>query len=228
MKQRLIETVGRSARLKVLNELKRTPHGLPVAEIAGRLGMSYMGVKDLCTDLEKRGLLDSWRQPTKLGRPQMLYRLTNKAHELFPTASNPLTIELLQASLSLYGASAPEKLLMVTFQRKSADYQRRLKGDTIAERAEALARLRDAEGYMTEWLPAGEEGEMQVVEHHSPILDVLRAFPLVAKMESDLFQRLLHAQVRREETGASGLYCATFFIKESLHEEDRLMPPPGT
>ncbi len=90
-RQRLLETVGRSARLKVLNELKRTPHGLPVAELAERLGMSYMGVKDVCTDLQKRGLLDTWRQPQKLGRPHMLYRLTQRAHDLFPTASNAMT-----------------------------------------------------------------------------------------------------------------------------------------
>src|ERR1700761_9827978 len=107
MKQRLLESVGRSARLKVLNELKRTTKGLPVADLAGRLGMSYMGVKDLCIDLEKRGLLDTWRQPQKLGRPQMLYRLTPRAHELYPTASNALTIELLLAALHLYGPTAP-------------------------------------------------------------------------------------------------------------------------
>ena len=212
MKQRLIETVGRSARLKVLNELKRTPAGLPVGEIAVRLGMSYMGIKDLCNDLEKRGLLDTWRQPAKLGRPQMFYRLTAKAHELYPSASNPLTIELLEAAKKLYGVAAPEKLLMVSFQKKAEDYQRRVKGATLAERAEHLARLRDEDGYMTEWQTPGEDGALKILEHHSPILDVLRAFPIVAKLESDLFQRVLRTAVQREETSVSGLFCATFSI----------------
>lgn len=213
MKQRLLETVGRSARLKVLNELKRTPNGLPVGEIAARLGMSYMGIKDLCNDLEARGLLDTWRQPVKLGRPHMYYRLTAKAHELYPAASNMLTIELLEAAQKLFGATAPEKLLLVSFQKKAEDYQARLKGENLAERAEHLARLRDDDGYMTEWQPAAADGVMKILEHHSPILDVLRAFPIVAKLEGDLFHRLLRAPIQREEIAVSGLFCATFSIK---------------
>src|ERR1700761_7630316 len=207
IRQRLLETVGRSARLKVLNELKRTPEGLAVADLAGRLGMSYMGVKDLCIDLEKRGLLDTWRHPQKLGRPQMLYRLTPRAQELFPSASNPLTIELLYAAHQLYGAAAPEKLLHITFHRQAEQYRERLRGDTVRERAEHLVRLRDAAGHMSE-LQTGEQGERSIAEHHSPILDVLHAFPSVAKLEAEMFQRLFGVPVRREEAGVSVLYQA--------------------
>src|SRR6476620_9676074 len=92
LKQRLIQTVSRSARLKILNELKRS-QGLPVGELADRLKMYYMGVKEQCEHLEKAGLLDTWRQPQQRGRPFKLYRLTHRAHELFPTASNPVTLD---------------------------------------------------------------------------------------------------------------------------------------
>jgi predicted ArsR family transcriptional regulator len=193
-----------------LNELKRT-QGLCVADLAARLGMSYMGVKGVCLDLEKRGLLDTWRQPTKIGRPQMLYRLTQRAHDLFPTASNAVTIELLEAARKLFGPSAPEKLLLVIFQKKTGEYLARIKGETPAERAKWLARLRDHEGCMSECETDGDAG-LRIVEHHSPILDVLRAFPLVAKLETDMFHRLIGTDVQREETNASGLFCATFRI----------------
>lgn len=210
MKQRLLEQVGKSARLKVLNELKRT-QGLAVGDLAERLKMSYMGVKDVCTDLEKQGLLDTWRQPQKIGRPQLLYRLTQRAHDLFPTTSNSATIDLLTAAQKLYGPSAPEKLLLVLFQKRAEEYAGRVKGENLMERAKGLARVRDHEGYMAE-LEVQESGGLQIVEHHSPILDLLRAFPLVAKLEADLFQRILRAPIRREEQTASGLYCATFHI----------------
>lgn len=211
-RQRLLETVGRSARLKVLNELKRTPNGLAVGDLAERLGMSYMGVKDLCLDLEKRGLLDTWRLRQKIGRPHMLYRLTGRAHELFPETSNALTIELLEAAQKLYGSTAPEKLLLVTFQKETERYRERLRGDTVRERAQSLAKLRDAAGHMSGCEDAAAEGTCQIVEHHSPLRDVLQAFPLVARLETELFQKLLGAPVRREETGVSGLYQATFRI----------------
>jgi predicted ArsR family transcriptional regulator len=208
MKQRLLQQVGRSARLRVLNELKRT-QGLCVADLAARVGMSYMGVKGVCLDLEKRGLLDTWRQPQKIGRPQMLYRLTQRAHDLFPNESNALTLEILEAARKLFGPTAPDKLLLVVYQKRAEQYLTRLKGDSPAERAKWLARLRDHDGYMAE-CETDEKGAVRIVEHHSPVLDILREFPLVAKLEAELFQRLLGAPVQREETSASGLYCATF------------------
>ena len=208
MKQRLIQQVGRSARLRVLNELKRT-QGLCVADLAERIGMSYMGVKGICLDLEKRGLLDTWRQPQKIGRPHMLYRLTQRAHDLFPTSSNAMTIEALEAARKLFGATAPDKLLHVVFQQKAEHYLGKLRGDTPAERAKWLARLRDFDGHMADF-EEDESGAVRIVEHHSPILDLLRAFPQVARLETDMFQRLIGVPVQREETSASGLYCATF------------------
>jgi len=208
MKQRLLQQVGRSARLRVLNELKRT-QGLCVADLAERLGMSYMGVKGVCLDLEKRGLVDTWRQPQKIGRPHLLYRLTQRAQDLFPTESNTLTLDILEVARKLYGPAAPEKLLLLVFQKKAEQYLAKLKGDKPAERAKWLARLRDYDGYMSE-CESDEKGEVRIVEHHSPIQDILREFPLVAKLETDMFQRLIGTPVLREETSVSGLYCAIF------------------
>jgi predicted ArsR family transcriptional regulator len=196
--------------LKILNELKRS-QGLPVGELADRLKMSYMGVKEQCEHLEKAGLLDTWRQPQTRGRPFKLYRLTQKAHELFPTASNPVTLNLLEAALKLYGPTAPEKLLLVVFQKMTVAYETRLRGETLAERVKWLSRLRDHDGYMSEY-ETGDQGQLRIVEHHSPILDVLRAYPIAAKLESDMFQRLLGVTVQREESIASGLFSAVFSV----------------
>lgn len=196
--------------MKVLNELKRT-QGLHAGELADRLKMSYMGVKELCDQMEHAGLLDTWRQPQARGRPFKLYRLTQRAHDLFPTASNPLTLEVLHASQKLFGATAPEKLLLVVYQKLAVDYEERVRGESPGERAKWLARLRDRDGYMSECETA-EKGGVNIVEHHSPILDLLRVFPIVAKLETELFQRLLRVPVRREEDNASGLFRVVFYL----------------
>jgi predicted ArsR family transcriptional regulator len=210
VKQRLIQQVGRSARLRVLNELKRT-EGLCVADLAARMGMSYMGVKDVCVELAKRGLLDTWRSPVPRGRPQMLYRLTQRAHDLFPTTSNAMTIDVLTAAQQLFGAAAAEKLLLVASQKKTAQYAARIKGETLAERAKWLARLRDHDGHMAECV-TGDDGALRIVEHHSPVLDLLQEFPLLARLEGEMFARLLGVPVRREEKGGGGTYSAVFEI----------------
>jgi predicted ArsR family transcriptional regulator len=209
MKQRLIQSVARSARLKILNELKRT-QGLAVADLGERLGMSYMGVKDLCVEMQKRGLLDTWREAAARGRPKMLYRLTQRAHDLFPTTSNLITLDVLEASQKLFGPSAPEKLLLIVFQKMGAAYDERLRAGELADRVKWLARLRDHDGYMSD--SASIDGKQCIVEHHSPILDLHRAYAIVAKLETEMFQRLLRAPVRRDESNAAGLFRATFLI----------------
>jgi predicted ArsR family transcriptional regulator len=206
--QKLISEIGKSQRLQIVNRLKRT-QGLTVSELSDALNMSYMGVKQHCIDLQKDGYLDTWRRPKPVGRPEMLYRLTQRAHELFPQASNAATIDLLESAKQLYGPSAPEKLLFNIFQKKAALYAAKLKGDTLPARVKWLARLRDHEGFMADFV---DNGTMRIVENHSPILDLLRAFPIVARLECELFQRVLHAQVTREESCASGLYRCTFQI----------------
>ncbi len=207
MSQKLLHAIAPGTRLRIVNALKRT-QGLTVTELAGALGMSYMGVKEVCVELDRRGLLSTWREPkpeSTTGRPRMLYRLTDRAHDLFPAASNPLTLEILDASKKLLGPAAPEKLLLLVWQQKAVDFGARMIGDSLAGRIESLARLRDDEGHM-----AVVENGTRIIENHCPFLDVLRAYPLVSKLEADLFTRLLGVPVCRAETNAAGLYRAEF------------------
>jgi len=141
----------------------------------------------------------------------MLYRVTQRAHDLFPSESNSMTLDLLESAQRLFGAAAAEKLLLVTFQKKTEQYQLRLRGETLEERVKWLARLRENEGCMAEY-EADPAGGFRILEHHSPILDLLRAFPVIAKLETEMFQRLLGVKIRREEQEASGLFLATYHV----------------
>src|SRR3981081_933037 len=119
MNQKLLAEIGRTQRLAILNTLKRTK-GMSVNELVSKMGMSYMGIKQHCLTLERDGYLDTWRRPQKMGRPEMVYRLTRRTHDLFPSDSNELTLQLLNSSKEIYGANAPEKLLYNVFEKKTA------------------------------------------------------------------------------------------------------------
>src|SRR5712664_3075781 len=119
MNQRLLAEIGRTQRLEILNSLKRTK-GMSVNELVEKMGMSYMGIKQHCLTLQRDGYLDTWRRPQKMGRPEMVYRLTRRSHDLFPADSNEFTLELLKSAEEIYGANAPEKLLYSVFKKKTA------------------------------------------------------------------------------------------------------------
>jgi predicted ArsR family transcriptional regulator len=147
-----------------------------------------------------------------MGRPEMVYRLTRRSHDLFATDSNQFTLELLKSIREIYGSNSPEKLLYNVFERRTAWLKAKVKGETVADRAKWLAKVRDNEGHMAQFLASEKEGGAQILECHSPIMNLLDAYPIVGRLEEDMFQSVLGTSVRREETRASGLYeCAFYF-----------------
>ena len=215
MNQQLLSEIGRTQRLEILNTLKRT-RGLSVNELVARMKMSYMGIKQHCLTLERDGYLDTWRRPQKMGRPEMVYRLTKRTHDLFPCDSNDTTLELLKSAKEIYGPNAAEKLLFNVFERKTATMKAKAKGATVAERAKWLVKEREKEGFMSQVVTDEKEGGPQILECHSPIMNLLDEYPIIARLEQDLVEGVLGTPVRREETRTSGLYeCAFYFALDA-------------
>lgn len=211
MNQQLLAEIGRTQRLEILNSLKRSK-GMSVNELVRKMKMSYMGIKQHCLTLQRDGYLDTWRRPQKMGRPEMVYRLTRRTHDLFQTDSNRFTLELLTSVEESYGRNAPEKLLYNLFERKIAALKSKVKGETVTDRAKWLARQRDSEGYMSQFTTDEKEGGPQILECHSPILNLIDRYPIVGRLEQDMFEAVLGTSVRREESRSSGLYeCAFYF-----------------
>ena len=209
MNQRLLAEIGRTQRLEIVNALKRS-RGLSVNELVDRMRMSYMGIKQHCLTLQRDGYLDTWRRPQKMGRPEMVYRLTRRAHDLFQADSNRFTLELLESVQQMYGSNAPEKLLYNLFEKKTASVREKIKGATVGERAKSLARIRDLEGYMSQFVT--DDGGPQILECHTPLQNILDKYPIIGRFEQEMFEQVLGTRVRRQETRNSGLYeCAFYF-----------------
>ena len=124
-----------------------------------------------------------------------------------------MTLDLLQSVNEIYGPNAAEKLLYNMFGRKTAALKAKVKGETVAERAKWLAKTRDAEGHMSQVITEEKEGGPQILECHSPILNVLERYPIVGRLEQDMFEAILGTSVRREDTRTSGLYECAFYFK---------------
>src|SRR5438445_9704901 len=157
MNQRLLAEIGRTQRLEILNSLKRTK-GMSVNQLVDKMGMSYMGIKQHCLTLQRDGYLDTWRRPQKMGRPEMVYRLTRRTHDLFPADSNQFTLELLKSIQEMFGLNAPEKVLYNAFERKVTALKAKVKGETVAERAKWLAKVRHSEGHRAQLTIEAKDG----------------------------------------------------------------------
>jgi predicted ArsR family transcriptional regulator len=205
--------MARPAWLGILGELKCSG-GSPVADLATALGMSYMGIKQHCLKLVKMGYLETWRVPRKeVGRPEIMYRLTAKCDPLFPEAGVGLTINVLAAVRSLYGESAPEKLLFHHFQDQQKRWQPRvLKGKSLVEKATRLADLRDKEGCFSRCHYDQQQG-FRISEYHHPLARIFELYPSAVAMELRVMEQLIGSRVvRRELAGRVDYEVATLGV----------------
>jgi predicted ArsR family transcriptional regulator len=212
---RIVRDIAKPQSFAILDLLKRST-GLPVKDLAKALKMSYMGVKQHCVELEKKGLLDTWRRSGEMGRPEKLYRLTAKAAAFYPEAGNEMTLEILQSIQQIYGPSAPDKLLFNHFARKTEVYLKKVKGSSISERATSFAKIRNAEGYCTDLEYDPKEG-FRIVEFHHPMKEIAAAFPSIRQMETQMIQKILNTEVQRLEERASGLTKVAWLIPTLGH-----------
>ena len=193
-----LRDIARPTYAEILETLKRSD-GMAVSELAKELKMSYMGVKQHCVNLEKKGYLKTWRVPrTQVGRPEKLYRLTEACEALFPQAGPSLTLAMLQGVKQLYGDSAPEKMLFHYFEEMRQRWSESMKGVTApAEKATRLAALRDAEGCFSKCTYDAQEG-LRIEEYHHPLAAIYEQYPSAVRMEVQVMEQLLGTRIARK------------------------------
>lgn len=197
----------------IISSLKRS-NGLPVSEIAKEVEMSYMGVKQHCINLEKQGFVESWRVPRKeVGRPEKLYRLTDKSNDLFPVAGVNLTLSLLAAAKDALGESAPEKLLLKYFSDKKVSWSKQLsKKKNVADKAQRLSELREEDGFFNA-LSFDKTYGLIIKEYHNPLQEIYNIYPKVQRFEIEMIEELLGTSVKHEITeGVHGQKLSQFEI----------------
>lgn len=218
---KVVRAIAKPQTFAILDLLKRST-GMSVNEIAKSLKLSYMGVKQYCNELHKKGLLDTWRRPKDIGRPELSYRLTAKAAEFYPEVGNELSIDILESAQQLYGTSAPDKLLFNFFAKKTEAYLKKIKGTTASERAISFSKIRDREGYCAE-IQLDHVHGFRVVEFHSLLKAIGENYPSVYRMEEMMFARLLGVPVQRSEQRVSGLAKIEFLVALSAEEFGSLL-----
>ena len=200
---------------EVLREIK-SGGPRPVGELAAALGLSYMGAKQHCLALEKKGLLSSRNNHRGAGRPLLIYSLTRRGQAWFDDADNSIAISVLRHAQSLFGASSAAKLLLLTFQERIQKYKALVPQETpVAQRMVLLAKARDDEGHMVELVPG-----IRIIERHNPAAALHKAFPEADALEESLFRHVLGVPVRRRPIQLGEQYEIHFDLHTPLPLKD--------
>jgi len=212
MRDRFLKKFQKSPKYRILVALKKGGP-LSVGELKTRLGLSYMGIKQHCIQLEKDGVIDHKRRAlkSKMGRPELAYGLTPLADNYFPSHDTPFTHELLESLAGLYGRNAPEKILYTAYQKRIQSYRKKLNALLFEDKIDQFCKLREKDGYLLDVQEAGRDGWV-VTEYHSPIGALLANYPVLTHFELQLYQKLFHPQVKRTSLNMDAPYLAVFQI----------------
>jgi len=200
---------------RAIAKLLKTEGPIGSSQLAQRLGLTAMAVRQHLYALQSEGLVTAEARPVPIGRPAKFWRLTREADRLFPEAYAELSVALIDSVKDAFGDEGLERVLTSRCARQRADYGKRIKpGDSLAKKLQELAKVRTEEGYMAE-IRTSDEGGFLLVENHCPICAAANACQGFCATELELFRSVLGpgVTVERAEHIISGDHRCVYRIQ---------------
>ncbi len=201
----------KDTRKEILTYLQRNP-GLSAGDLAEHFNLSLGAVRHHLTILEKDALIvgDSVRQP--IGRPCIVYELTEKGEESFPKQYDRLSNVMLDTIKQEQGSHSLRSFLSRVADRIIKQSGLDLQADhSIELRAHSLARIMDREGFSLEW--QRKDNELRIIQHACPYQSVVGHHPEVCQLDEHLIQTVMGKKAKRLEHRSKGDCSCVFSIE---------------
>lgn len=184
-------------------------------QLAELLGVTSMGARRQLEAALEKGLVQCEDVADKVGRPARYWTLSDAGHARFPDRHSDLAVQLIEQTRSVFGQAGLERLIEAREQAIEAHYKMEVQDhDGLHQRVEALARVRDAEGYMAD-AEAQPDGSVLLIENHCPICAAARECQNFCRSELEIFQRVMGdgCTVERAEHLLAGARRCVYVIK---------------
>jgi predicted ArsR family transcriptional regulator len=184
-------------------------------ELSKTMKISRMGVHKHLADLQDRGLVQSIEVRKGVGRPIMQYSLTSIGSSTFPKAYGQIATFALDYIEKRMGKTAVEDVLRERQGELLDKYDDILKGLDFEQKVNRLAKLRDEEGYIAESKKMDKKGQNHVLlEYNCPIIMIAEKHWQACAIESELFEKVLDADIKVTHRAAKGDSICKFEIKK--------------
>ena len=178
----------KSTREKVLQTLISNPRST-ILEIAKDVGINAISVRHHLTSLQAASLVSAEEERHGVGRPRLVYFLTDRGMEKFPTRYYRLTNNL----LSEMKASMPEAEVKNIFRKMaeklSEDYKPAFETLKFEEKLTLLKTVMAKEGYELTLSKSGDKYQLNEVS--CPFFQIGREHPEICLFDKTLIAKLL-------------------------------------
>lgn len=200
----------KSTKERILQTLLRRPK-LTINDLAEAVEINPISVRHHLSNLEKEGLIAAEEERHGVGRPRLVYSLTEDGMERFPTKYLRLTTRL----LAQMKESMPGPVVAQLFNQVAEDlanqYAADIKGLSMEERLDFVKELLAQEGFTVEW--EMKDGKYEIHEISCPYYQIGVAHPEVCTMDQTLISKMLAVPANKVQCILSGGSHCTYVVQ---------------
>ena len=200
----------KSTRDRILQSLLRRPRST-INELAEAVGINPISVRHHLTNLQMEGLVEAQEERHGVGRPRLVYVLTEEGMERFPTRYLRLTTRLLAQMKETMSGPMVTKLFSQVAEDLAAEYTQQLKGLSMEERLDTVKELLAEEGFTVEW-EKSKDG-YRIHEITCPYYQIGQNHPEVCTVDQTLISKMLAVPANKVECILDGNAHCTYLVQ---------------
>jgi len=202
----------KSTRYRILQTLLRHPR-ISTQEIAEAVGINPISVRHHLTSLQIELLVAAEEERHGVGRPRLVYFLTENGMEKFPTRYLRLTTRL----LTKIKDKLPEALINEMFKELAtslaSEHEQEFSNLNLEERLDVMKDLLSDEGFVIEWEKQG--AEYFIHEVNCPYLQIGQSHPEVCVVDETLISTMLALPTNKINCILNGANQCTYVVKNN-------------
>ena len=182
-----------ATRQQILDYMRREGRAT-VKTLDAHLSLTSTGVRQHLTVLEREGLVEAHEERGRVGRPALVYRLTEKGDALYPKSYDELANVLLEEVRELTGSQALQTLLRRVATRFADPYRERLNGLPLRERVAEASRIIDERGCLSDTVQDGSDWLIR--QYTCPFPKVAGENSCACSLDVEFLRQLVGADAR--------------------------------
>ncbi len=205
-----------STRERIMQSLLTSPRS-SINELAEAVGINGISVRHHLSSLQGEGLVGYEEERHGVGRPRLVYFLTEKALEKFPMRYLSLTNRLLDQMGETLPQQVIDKLFKQMATRLLAGYANKIHLLSTPEKLDLIKEILGQEGFSVDWEQQGDQ--IFINEITCPYYHIGKSHPEVCQVDQTLISTVLSQPVEKKNCILYGDSHCTYVIPDHLIQE---------
>jgi DeoR family transcriptional regulator, suf operon transcriptional repressor len=208
----------KSTRERILQKLLTQPNAT-ISDLAAAVNINTISVRHHLTNLLADGLIQANEERHGVGRPRLVYSLSETGLEHFPTRYLTLTNRLLDELKLTMPQNQINEIFVRMAQSAASGQAEKVKKLSIEQKLDYIKTSLQAEGFIVEWEKVGDE--YRINEVACPFYHVGQTHPEVCVMDQTLISTILSIPTEKINCLLNGDAHCTYVISNKLLMEQK-------